>query len=368
MEREPLSDVTAGNLRRIGTFSSNGVTTMSEPTGGRNLMEVLESRLPLTGNRGIISEIVESRQRPLVAIALAPGVQLNTTLVAPLLEILDAVPEGPAIDLYMDDLGPICEEDWRLVSLLRERFERYSAILPFAASSGASLVALGANALIMGEASSLAPIEPVPHPDSQADDGLQPPFLADNIQYFVQFLRDDLGLEGVGSDSPTLVNLLDRAGAAKLGAFKKAKMITQLILRRSLETHLNPKTEAARIDTIVERICGGYLSPKFPVTRRDCREELGLEVVEPDKSLWKAIWNLYIYYRRMVEIEGDLVWRERHFSINFDGFIDTIDARRVLVRVDRTDEHGHPIADRPVIRRWVHPGGSDVVMDESIEL
>ena len=124
------------------------------------LDDILTGHVPLTSNRRLIESVTTARESRFMAVVLAPEVKLSTELAPPLLEVLDSMPEGGGLDLFVDTLGGASEEAWRVVSMLRERFDRYTAIIPFAASPGATQVALGANDLMMGEASSLSPIEP----------------------------------------------------------------------------------------------------------------------------------------------------------------------------------------------------------------
>lgn len=290
---------------------------MTEPaTAGKSLSEVLEGHLPLTSNRDVFDRLVEARKRPCIAIVLAPGGQLRRSVFPALMSVVGSVPRQTPVDLFVDQLGRVTEEAWRLVAVLHERFGGYRAIIPFAASPAVSQIALGADALVMGEAASLA---------------------------------------------PTLIS-----NTREQGDIRKA--LVEIIARRCLATHIDADGNAKHIDHVVERMCGGFISEHFPVMRRDVRDDLGLEVEIPDDGLADIIGELHAHYRHMHEIEGDLVWNDRHFSVNFDGFIDTPSERRVLVRVDRLDERGHAVSDTPVIRRWFRPGGTDVVMNESVEL
>ena len=58
---------------------------------------------------------------------------------------------------------------------------------------------------------------------------------------------------------------------------------------------------------------------------------LGLDVIKPSKSLSSALWKLRAYYQGIMELEGEVQFRDgQHYVLNFDGFIDTVDERRVL--------------------------------------
>lgn len=336
---------------------------MSEGIAGRSLSEVLEGHLPLTGNRHLIEAIEGVRKRPLLAIVLAPGARLKREMLSPLADILDGLDVDGPVDVLTDRIGTAGEESWRLVSTLREYFGGYDAIVPFAASTAASQVALGADRLVMGPMASLAPVEPLRMRLAEVDNTNKLPITADDFRHFLRFLNaEGDGVETLGAQ------MVERLDPLIVGATEKARQLHRLVTRRCLESHLSSPDDAAQVDEIVEAMCGGLLSHFFPVTRRDCEKRLGLTVVRPEVELMRAIRELYDYYGQILAIEGDFLWNDRHFSVNFDGFIDVKGDRRVLVRLDRVDERGRPLSDKPALVRWIRPGGQDVVMNEPVEL
>ena len=333
------------------------------------LNEILEGNVPLTRNREMLADLARQRESRVLALVLARGVTLRTGFIPPLLEVLETLPEGGSLDLYIDTFGGASEEAWRIVSMLRERFDRYTAIIPFAATPGATQIALGADDLMMGEASSLAPIEPARLKAVRDDDGENRSMTAYDVQHYLQFVQRALGVERLAVDSPLWSALVDRVDPMIIGITEKAHQINRLVTRRCLETHFDPEKDRSRIDAILDEVGAGTLGRRFPITRRDCERRLGLQVIKPAREIWQAVWALDTYFRQMLDIEGDLQLGEtQHYTVGFDGFIDTVDERRVLLRITRVDEHGRPIADKPVLHRWVSPKGREVVLDEELEL
>jgi hypothetical protein len=335
---------------------------------GARLADILEDRVAVAANRDLVEAIVDQRQHPFVAVVLSPEIQFRRSMIPPLVEILDGLPRRGRLDLMVDRLGHACEENWRFVSVLREYCERYTAVVPFAASTGATQIALGANDLLMGEASSLAPLDPVRLRDAEGATGRMP-VAANDLRYLVDFLGQDLGLDPETSAlRAAFERLWDRVDPLALGATAKAHRLQQLITRRCLETHLDAERDKPQIQRIVAWMCGDFISHSFPVTRRDCEQALGLKVARPDRALWGAVWRLYQYYQRMLAIEADYVLAEGRFTLNYDGFIDTLDDRRVLIRIQRVDERGHPLSDKPALHRWVRPGAGEPVIDTEVDV
>jgi len=321
------------------------VETNAAPKG-QSLAEVLEGHFPLTSNRLLLQDLTTLRQRRMLAIVLAPRALLDRAAIDPLVGILRSLRGSSALDLYVDGQGPTSPEGWRVVSALREHFEKLTAVVPFAASPGATMLALGAEELLMTDVASLSPLEPW------------------SLSPELQRLRGELRALGPGGRDAALARLDPR----DVGAVERAYATLSSLVRRTLETHLDAQVHAETIASVLTHLCDGDLLPSSPLTRRDCEKRLGLRVVRPDDTLSDLIWKLHEYYRQMFDIEGDWVWNERHFSISYDGFIDTLEERRVLVRIHRLDERGRRVGDGPVLTRWVRPGGQEVVIDRELAL
>lgn len=333
--------------------------------GPKSLSELLEGKVPLTPNGELLRRIRGRADRPAVAIVLAPSVRLTPSVAHPLLEVLEHI-EGPAVDVVLDTLGPATEETWRVVSLLRESFEKFDAIVPFAASPGATLVALGADRLVMGPASSLAPLEPARLKALEQTDGQRIPMSVGDARHYLRFAAEALSNETARATA--LDRLIQHLDPLVVGATARAHRANRLILERCLATHLVGDDAAERVEAICAEFADGPFTHRFPITRRDCRR-LGLDVVaSAPGDWWAAVTELRDYYLSTLGLEGDLMLGERRFAVAFDGFIDSAEARRVLLRVTRLDERGHPVADRPPLQRWVCPQARDVVLDEELEL
>lgn len=340
---------------------------MTEQMTGRSLSEILEGHLPMTSNSELIGAIELIRRRPLIAVVLSPGARLDPSMMAPLSDILGAVKADGGVDVLTAQMGSASPETWRLVSALREMFGSYDALVPFAATTAASQVALGADRMVMGPMASLAPIEPARVRLVEAEGRGKLAITADDFRHFISFLDGEAQAEGVPL-AELGAGLVERLDPLVVGATEKRRQLHRQITRRCLESHLSGEEQQAQVERIVDDMCGGLLSEQFPVTRRDCEGRLGLQITRPEADLEGALRALHDYYGQMLAIEGDFLWHERHFSVNFDGFIDALGDRRVLVRLDRVDERGRRLGEKPALVRWIKPGGQDVVMNELVEL
>jgi ClpP class serine protease len=76
--------------------------------------------------------------------------QIARDVICELLAQLQALPDGTKnLDLLIGSNGGDATVAWRIVSLIRERVETFSVLVPQAAFSAATLIALGADEIVM---------------------------------------------------------------------------------------------------------------------------------------------------------------------------------------------------------------------------
>jgi len=64
------------------------------------------------------------------------------------------------IDLFLYSAGGDTMVPWRLVSMIREYCDKFSVLVPYKAHSSATMIALGADEIVMSNLSELSPIDP----------------------------------------------------------------------------------------------------------------------------------------------------------------------------------------------------------------
>jgi len=322
------------------------------PADLTGLAEAVEGHFPVANPGPLFAEAAQIRERRLVAFALAPHVALDRAAVEAFVEVTRPLTAGASVDVFLDGGAALSLEGWRLVSFLHEHFDRYAALLPFASSPAMTLVALGANELVMTDVASLAP--------------LAPPDLSPEARALPADLEAARRLMGQEQAQALLPRLLQGIDVHHIGRITRGWKVVRALARAALETHMPTERGAERLDAALDALCSEGLPPDLPLTRRDCEGRLGLPVVRPDDALSSVVWRLHGHYRQHFAIEGDWRWNERHFAISYDGFIETASERRVLLRVHRTDERGR--RGELAFTRWVRPGGQEVVMDREVAL
>jgi len=77
-------------------------------------------------------------------------------------QLREIAPNGkvPKIDLFLYSTGGDTMVPWRLVSMIREHCDQFSVLVPYKAHSAATMIALGADEIVMSDLSELSPIDP----------------------------------------------------------------------------------------------------------------------------------------------------------------------------------------------------------------
>jgi len=112
----------------------------------------------------LYEKIEDHRKRPLIAYVTSKRLGfphfMATDALPRLIEQIDALPKKTkAVDLLIVSFGGDPMVAWRLISVLRQRVKHVAVLIPQSAYSAATLVALGANQIIMHPNGHLGPVD-----------------------------------------------------------------------------------------------------------------------------------------------------------------------------------------------------------------
>lgn len=120
----------------------------------------------------------------------------------------------------------------RIVNILRERFNKFSVLLPYVAFSAATLLSLSADDIVMHPFSSLGPLDPqftIPH---YLDGKRKISFSSEDLRHYLNFVHDDVGITDQASLNPSLVSLSRVVNPLYIGAAKKRAISVFICLRQ----------------------------------------------------------------------------------------------------------------------------------------
>lgn len=112
--------------------------------------------------QALIKEINQATGTRLICYVAGLGTIINRDDTVGLVDLLHNVPEGRDLDLMLHSGGGDIDAAEKLVSLMRQRVgtARLRVIVPDFAKSAGTLIALGADSIVMSDTSELGPIDP----------------------------------------------------------------------------------------------------------------------------------------------------------------------------------------------------------------
>lgn len=200
------------------------------------------------------------------------------------------------IDLFIYSRGGDVEVPWRIVSMIREFCTRFNVIVPYHAHSAATLVALGANEIVMGAKAELGPIDPSLARSGRG--GRAEEISAEDVMSYLRFLRDGVGLSDQSSLTSLVASLADGVQPLTLGTVFALHSHVRMVAEKMLRLHMrNEQAIQGIVSALVERMhLHGHA-----IGRKEAKS-LGLKISIPTPEVEKAIWELFESYEEALKL------------------------------------------------------------------
>lgn len=248
-------------------------------------------------------KIQEIRKKPLISYVTSVrpncGVQMHGDVIPSIISTIDRIPEDQhEIDLLLISNGGDPIAALRIINILRERFSKVSVLVPNVAFSAATVLALGADEIVMHPYSNLGPVDPqlTVHKDNNSTES----FSTEDVTNYISFLKEDVGITDQQYLSSAANVLADSLGPLNIGFSKKSLQLTISLGRRMLESHLEDKSKA---ESIVNTLCSSYYHHGYAVSRKEAKK-IGLNVVEPDKELESLMWDVWLDFSKEMKCDS----------------------------------------------------------------
>lgn len=213
--------------------------------------------------------------------------------------------ENPdSISLFLYSTGGLTMAGYSLANLIREYCKRFIVIVPFKALSCATLIALGADEIIMTRIGQLSPIDPsVPHAlgprVSDSPDAPPVPVNVEDVMNYLDLAKKELGIE----EQDLLERIYDRLSQEihplALGSVYRIKTQIVFLAKSLLSTHMK---DESKIDRIVDTLYRGRYSHDYPIGRKEADKVIGLPIREENTELESLITKLYEHYDKLLEL------------------------------------------------------------------
>lgn len=261
--------------------------------------------------------------------------RLSPAAEVPLYEILSDMGHQEAIDLVLYTRGGDTEAPHRLVSLIREYCDTLNVLIPYRCHSAGTLVAMGADEIVMTPLGALSPIDPSRrHPLLPKREGADEPepISVQDMRHAMQFIREAAGgastreerkaasrflaalglrprgkLREADSDSSAMpytpaamaeifTALFDKIHPLAIGAIEQSYALAKLVGEKCLATHMNPNEDQDEIRVIVDRLCDEYKSHSYQIDRNEARR-VGLPVVDASDEEEEVLLDVVKFYQ-----------------------------------------------------------------------
>lgn len=264
----------------------------------------------------LYKKVEARRKRPLIVYVTSNRLNANGHIAADSVpELLDQLQRLPAgtkeLDLLIVSDGGDPTVAWRIVSLIRERATKFSALVPQAAYSAATLIVLGADEVVMHPNGNLGPTDPQIRVQRRSGkDGATEAvgFGSEDLMAFLRFSRDQVGLKEPEHMLAVYSKFCDEVTTLGVGISARSALLSVTLGEKLLQLHMKEGAEKQRAREISEKLTKDYFHHGYPVNRTEARE-IGLKVADRDEELEDLIWKIWC------DLSEELKLREPHNPI-----------------------------------------------------
>lgn len=261
-------------------------------------------------NRVALYERIEQmRSRPLITYITSSrpnaAAQMASDVIPHLIKQINQIPkETKEIDILIVSNGGDPITSWSFINLLRERFDNIGVLLPYAAYSAATLLALGANEIVMHPFANLGPVDPQltiqkrkPQP-GQPDSVEAIEFGTEDLRNFMDYVRQEVGISDQEELSKAFELVCNEVGAIPIGVAKRTSHLALSMGEQLLKMHI---TDDNKAKAIAETLNRSFYHHGFTLGRKEV-EKIGLPLIKPDESLETLLWQVWEDFEEEMQI------------------------------------------------------------------
>ncbi len=225
--------------------------------------------------------------------------------VRPLYEHLLSIGKNEKIDLFLYSRGGDVSVPWRIVSMFREFCNDFSVLVPYKAHSAATLIALGADKVVMGKKAELSPIDPTLRKVAIGEvTGPPQEISVEDVNSYISFIREKANINDQSALAQMVSILANNLSPLTLGSVNRQNSHIRLVARKLL-TSRKEKLDESKINSIVETLTEKIYSHGHAIGRNEARE-IGLPIEIPEEKLEKVMWELYLKYENFLMLTEPL--------------------------------------------------------------
>ena len=266
-------------------------------------------------NSRVITYVTSDRQGPFNA-------RIAMDVIPLISKQLQTIQKTENIDLFLYSAGGDTMVPWRLVSMIREYCDKFSVIIPYKAHSAATMIALGADEIVMSNLSELSPIDPstanVFNPQDPQNPQNKIPISVEDVMAYFDLAKNKFGIKNDEELSRVFIKFIEsnpQIHPLALGNVNRIHNLIRILAKRLIKSHhIQPKEE--EVEKIVDYFTEKLYSHQYFIGRKEAKEDLGLKMVMyADDFLSKTMTDLYEEYNQ--ELNFGNMWNpENELGLN----------------------------------------------------
>lgn len=244
----------------------------------------------------LYKKLEELRGNPLISyvtsIRNGIGAQMDGDAIPEIIRQINLIPKDKKeIDFLIISNGgdPICS--LRIINILRERFSKINVLVPYVAYSAATLLALGANDIVMHPFSNLGPVDPQMIQAQQLPNGqiIKKSFAAGDLLSYFQFVKDDAGMTDQTALTSAFQLLTNEIRPTAIGAARRSNKLSISLSEKLLSYHMSDVNKAS---TISKALMSSFYHHGYAVSRSEAKK-IGLNIVDPNEEVESILWEIW---------------------------------------------------------------------------
>ena len=255
----------------------------------------------------VYRKIEEDRETKVLSFITSSRQGMETSIaqdcIDPFVDLLEYIGPTKRISLILHTDGGQTLAAWRLVNLIRIFCDELEVMIPMKAQSAGTLIAIGANRVIMTKQAALGPIDPsVNHPlNPQAilsGQSKQVPVSVESVRGYLSAARDELNIQGEEALTSVLLNLTGHIHPLVLGEIFRSQTQIRFLAKKLLPRQVDDND---KIESIIDFLCADSGSHDYTIDRREAAE-LGLKIEKPSDDLYKLLRKIHLSYEKELKL------------------------------------------------------------------
>jgi len=209
---------------------------------------------------------------------------------------LEEIPTGEFLDILIVSNGGDPTVSWRVMSLAREKFKHVEVLLTYTAFSAETLLALGADKIVMHPFANLGPVDAqligtrkIPGQAGQPDRIENIQFGAEDIRNYLDFIKNDVGISDQEQLQRSFELLCKDVGSIPIGISKRSTQLGLMMGERLLKLHMKDDN---KVKAITEALSKSFYHHGYPLSRTEAKK-IGLPIEISNDKVDAAMWNIW---------------------------------------------------------------------------